>query len=100
MKVRIVDILAIVVGFASGIGLAFGIAFLLQGCVPLQDLHQVAHVAEQVDSMLHVIDGPTDWAGIIEKVGYSVAGIAALIGGGEAVRRKMKKAPKKRKKNV
>ena len=88
MKVRIVDVVFYVTSFTIG--------FFAVGCVPLQDLHQVAHVAEEVDNIIHAVstDGPTNWAGIIETVGYSVAGIAALIGSAEAIRRKMKRKKK------
>lgn len=65
------------------------------GCAPLEDLHQVAVVARDIEPIVKVVseiataDSPRDWFDIAQKILAGVGVIAAGIGG-EAYRRKRK----------
>lgn len=93
MKLTRSDIAAMLIGAIVGVAMAVAII----SCAPLEDLKQVAVVAEKIEPVVDIVkdiataDGPRDWWDIASKVLAGVGVIAAGTGG-EMYRRKRKAA--------
>lgn len=73
----------------------------LPSCGSVQDVRDIAQTTRDVAPLIEAgkeiaedlkgAEGPRDWAGIVEKIAYGVAGVSAIVAGNEVRRRRNKK---------